>query len=134
MSGESHRPQRQARPRYARLGVIVAGAFVCMLAANSASAWVPTPNRPKPSHPAKSTARYVPARSHADPASREVPLAAILTGGRPAGSGAWMQARATSTAFDAATQLSALSHWSCRGAPRAVTTLPSHWGATHLSV
>jgi len=134
MSGASHRPQRQARRRSARLGAIVAGAFVCLLAANSASAWVPTPNRPKPAQPAKSTARYVPARSHADPASRDVPLVAILTGGRPAGSTVWMQVRATSTAFDAAARLSALSHWSSRGAPRAVTTLPSHWGATHLSV
>ena len=61
-------------------------------------------------------------------------LVAILTGGRPAGSTGWTQARATSTAFDAAARLSALSYWSCRGAPRGVTTLPSHWGATHLSV
>jgi hypothetical protein len=134
MSGESDRPQRQARSRVVRLGAIVAVTFACLLVANSASAWVPTPNRPKPSHAAKSTARYVPARSHADPASRDVPCAAILSGGRTSGSSAWMQARATRTAVDGTARLSALSRWLCGRTPRAVTTLPSHWGATHLSV
>lgn len=133
MSGHLHRPVRQPRLRGARLGVVVAGAFACLLAASSANAWVPTPNRPK-AHPAPSTARYVPARSHADPASREMPVAAILTGGRPTGSSAWLQARALKTAIDLAARLSALARGSSGGPPRGVSTLPSHWGATHLSV
>ena len=116
-----------------RLGVLIAGAFACLLVANSASAWVPTPNRPKGPRPAPSTARYVPAPSHADPASREVPVAAILTGGRPAGSSAWTEARATRSAVEAAARLSALARWR-GGPPRAISTVPSYWGATHLSV
>jgi hypothetical protein len=116
-----------------RLGVLVAGVFACLFVASSASAWVPTPNRPK-AHPTHSTARYIPGRSHADPASHDLPLAAMLTGGRPMGSSAWMQARAIRCAADDSAGPSALGRWSHRGWPRAVGTLPSHWGATHLSI
>ncbi len=62
-----------------------------------------------------------------------MPLVAVLSGGKPSGYAALAQLRVMHT-------LGARGRpdgdaWSTGGEdPRAVTTLPSHWGATHLSV
>ena len=60
-----------------------------------------------------------------------MPLVAVLSGGKPSGYAAlapWRVMRAPGVLGRADGDA-----WSPCG-PRAVTTLPSHWGATHLSV
>jgi hypothetical protein len=125
-----------ARRRSVRFGAIVAGAFACLLVSTSASAIVPMAVRPaRRSAPAKSTARYVPAKSHADPASEEAPLAAIIVSGRSTGTTASMQVRGVRAWIADGPRPTTLRHLATRGStPRAVSMLPSHWGATHLSV
>src|SRR5262249_28057919 len=129
-------PVEHPRPRRVRFGAIAAGAFACLFVASSASAIVPMAVRPaRRAAPARSTARYVPAKPHADPASEESPLVAIVVSGRLTGTTAWMHVRGVRAGLADGPRPSTVCHLVARrGRPRAVSTLPSHWGATHLSV
>jgi hypothetical protein len=114
---------------------VFGGALLCLLVSSSASAIVPMGFRPKPAAaPAKSTARYVPARPHADPASGETPLVAILVSGRPTGSSGSVCARGPRVALADRPEPTGIRHRARGNTPRGVGTIPSHWGATHLSV
>jgi hypothetical protein len=109
-------------------------AALCLLVGRPASAWVPTPNKPRIVAAARSTARYVPASEHADPVSGHDTPAALLHAGtsdrRPFSTSARGR-RGTGT-----------DDWSVdddlrrRGGQRTrpVTLVPSHWGATHLLI
>jgi len=109
-------------------------AALCLLAGRPASAWVPTPNRPRLVAAARPAARYVPVHEHADPASgQDVPAALPHAGTsdrRPFSTSARGR-RGTGT-----------DDWGVeddRRRPdghetRPVTLVPSHWGATHLQI
>jgi hypothetical protein len=109
-------------------------AALCLLAGQPASAWVPTPNRPRLVAAARPAARYVPANEHADPASGQDAPAALLHAGtsdRRPFSTSPRGRRGTGT-----------DDWGVdddRRRPdghetRPVTLVPSHWGATHLQI
>jgi hypothetical protein len=102
--------------------------------ASSAGAWVPTPNRPRTRPVAKSTARYVPATSRADPASDRAPLLAILTTRGSSRSVTSLPVRAGRLTSGLLVVLEAGSRERASAEARPVWTLPSHWGATHLSI
>jgi hypothetical protein len=110
-------------------------AALCLLAGRPASAWVPTPNRPRIAAAARPAARYVPANEHADPVSGQHAPAALFNAGtsdrRPFSTSARGR-RGTGTddwgvADDGGQR---------QGGPetRPVTLVPSHWGATHLQI
>jgi hypothetical protein len=110
------------------------GAFViCLLTASSASAWVPTPNRPRERTPQKSSARYVPETSHADPGSGRAPLVAVLVRGSSELSKAGLPIGGSGAV--GASGLPGYHQGHHRGsAPLDVGLLPSHRGATHLTI
>ena len=108
-------------------------AALCLLAGRPASAWVPTPNRPRLVAAARPAARYVPVHEHADPASgQDVPAALPHAGTsdrRPFSTSARGR-RGTGT-----------DDWGVEDdrrpdghETRPVTLVPSHWGATHLQI
>jgi len=114
--------------------VVGALAALSLLAGRPASAWVPTPNKPRIVAAARPAARYVPANEHADPVSGHDAPAALLHVGtsdrRPFSTSARGR-RGTGT-----------DDWGLddgRRRPgeheaRPVTLVPSHWGATHLQI
>jgi hypothetical protein len=108
-------------------------AALCFLAGRPASAWVPTPNRPRMVAAARPAARCVPAHEHADPVSGQHAPALLQAGTsdrRPFSTSARGR-RGTGT-----------DDWGVeddRRRPdghetRPVTLVPSHWGATHLQI
>ena len=109
-------------------------AALCLLAGQPASAWVPTPNRPRLAAAARPAARYVPAHEHADPASGQDAPAALLHAGtsdrRPFSTSARGR-RGTGTddwgVDDDRRRLDGHE-------ARPVTLVPSYWGATHLQI
>jgi hypothetical protein len=114
----------------------VAGlALASLLVGSPADAWVPTPNRPKPGAHVQSGRRYVPARSHADPSSGFDPVVAIVLGRSVRnwtahhGQQAWR-----TTARRKRAHADKVTLCFTRDSVRDIRGLPSHWGATHLSI
>ena len=112
--------------------VIAGAAFACLLVAGNASASIQGRHvAPRIGH-ATSQTHCLPAPPHADPFASDSPLVAVLAGGKTSSDG-WLS------------ELQALPGIGERPTPaedpggpdrdlRTVSTLPSHWGATHLSV
>ena len=109
-------------------------AALCLLAGRPASAWVPTPNRPRLVAAARPAARYVPAHEHADPASGQDAPAALLHAGtsdRRPFSTSVRGRRGTGTDDWGVDDDERRTDGHER---RPVTLVPSHWGATHLQI
>jgi len=109
-------------------------AALCLLAGRPASAWVPTPNRPRLVAAARPAARYVPAHEHADPASGHDAPAALPHAGtsdrRPFSTSA--RGRRGTGTDDWGVDDD--RRWPDGHETRPVTLVPSYWGATHLQI
>lgn len=113
--------------------VTAAAALLCLLVAGNARASIQGRHVSARVGHDVTHARCLPAPPHADPCSSGLPCVAVFPGGRPSGSHVLVPLRV----LRAPGALGAGSdrHGSrSAGNPRAVATLPSHWGSTHLSV
>jgi hypothetical protein len=109
-------------------------AALCFLAGRPASAWVPTPNRPRLAAAARPVTRCVPVHEHADPSSGQQAPAALLQWGtsdrRPVSTSA--RGRRGAGADD--WSIDDDRRWPDGHETRSVSLVPSHWGATHLQI
>jgi hypothetical protein len=122
-------------PRIARALTIAGLAAVCLLIGRPASAWVPTPNKPRLAAAARPAARYVPLHSHADPVTGHDAPAILLSGSnfdrRPVS--ALERGRRGTAADDWGTNADRrLRPGGC--SERQMISVPSYWGATHLLI
>jgi hypothetical protein len=117
-----------------KVPVVGAFAFLCLLMAGSASAWVPTPNRPRMTPPAHPAARYVPAPSRADSVpGHDVPVALLSTGFTSGRSATSLERGRSVAADDWSPSIDARLRDGNAGT-RGIASEPSHWGATHLQI
>jgi len=116
-----------------RVWVVAGAALLCLLVAGNARASIQGRHVVSRIGHAVAQTHYQPAPPHADPCSSEMPFVAVLSGGRASGFVALAPLRVMRVpgAFGLAAGGTSPA---CGEDPRAVTTLPSHWGATHLSV
>jgi len=108
-------------------------AALCLLAGRPASAWVPTPNRPRLVAAARPAARYVPVHEHADPASGQDVPAALPHAGTSDRRPFSASARGRGTGTDD-WGVGDDRRWPGEHEKRSVSLVPSHWGATHLQI
>ncbi len=123
-------------PRHAvsarrRAWVVGGAALLCLLVAGNARASIQGRHVVARIGHAVAKSHCLPSPPHADPLSSGMPLVAVLSGGRPSGYAALAPLRVMRT--PGVLGRADGDAWSAEN-PRAVTTLPSHWGATHLSV
>ncbi len=125
-------------PRHAvsarrRAWVVGGAALLCLLVAGNARASIQGRHVVARIGHAVAKSHCLPSPPHADPLASGMPLVAVLSSGKPSGYSALaplrvMRAPGVLGRADG-------DAWAPFGeTPRAVTTLPSHWGATHLSV
>jgi hypothetical protein len=116
-----------------RAWVIAGAALVCLLVASNASASIQGRRVAARMGHAVAQTHCLPAPPHADPSASEMPLVAVLSGGKSSGDQALAPLRVVRAPGAPGLADADASSTSDEG-PRAVTTLPTHWGATHLSV
>ncbi len=127
------RAPRHADSARRRAWVVAGGALLCLLVAGNARASIQGRHVIARIGHAVAKSHCLPSPPHADPASSGMPLVAVLSGGKPSGYAALAPLRVMRT--PGALGRADGDAWVPGGNdPRAVTTLPSHWGATHLSV
>jgi hypothetical protein len=124
-------------PRHAdavrRRWVIAGAALLCLLVAGNARASIQGRHVAARIGHGVAQLHCLPAPPRADPFSSGMPLVAVLPGGKPSGYQALMPLCVMRA--PGALGLRGDDAWSaCGEDSRTVTTLPSHWGATHLSV
>lgn len=116
-----------------RLWITAAAALLCLLVAGNASASIQGRHVAARMGHAVAQSHCLPAAPHADPFASELPLAAVLSGGRLFGSKAVAPLRALRAPGDGGLA-GGDGAWASPEDPRTAMTLPSYWGATHLSV
>jgi hypothetical protein len=116
-----------------RAWVIAGTALFCLLVAGNARASIQGRHLAARIGHAVAQTHCQPAPPHADPLSSEMPFVAVLSGGRASGYVALAPLRVMRAPGAFGLSAGGTSP-ACDEDPRPVITLPSHWGATHLSV
>jgi hypothetical protein len=127
------RAPRSADVARRRAWIIGGAALLCLLVAGNARASIQGRHVVARIGHAVAKSHCLPSPPHADPFSSGMPLVAVLSGGRPSGYAALAPLRVM-RAPGVLGRADGDAWASSDEDPRAVTTLPSHWGATHLSV
>jgi hypothetical protein len=123
-------PRRSHAP--GRSWFIAGAALLCLLVAGSARASIQGRHVAARIGHAVGHSRCLPVPTHADPFSSDMPLVVVFSSGRPSGAHVLIPVRAVRAlgSLDPAADAGARQP----AKTRTVTLLPSHWGATHLSI
>jgi hypothetical protein len=126
------RPAPRRSPAPGRNWFIAGAALLCLLVAGNARASIQGRHVAARIGHAVGHSRCLPVPTHADPFSSDMPLVVVFSSGRPSGVHVLIPVRAVRAVGNPDPSADAGARQSANTCT--VTLLPSHWGATHLSV